>query len=181
MRKHKDLPITFCSWYQCNRLDEISSGMEDLVESNELIARGEEFNICKSLGYDILPGNPTEAEAYRAGRKALEEERMRAAAAAYKEARIKALQIEAKKEKERKENLRGLFWLFIGLPSIIAAIAGLAWLLRTIFFIACDGVEALWSLICANVFLITLLFIPSIIIFAGYKIESKKKQNKDIK
>lgn len=182
MRKHSDLPITFASWYQCNRLDEISSGIEDLVGFSETISRGEEFNICKRLGYDILSGsNVTEADAYRAGKREYDKIcRREAALRKWREER------QAREDTEALDGcLKGLFTLFIGVPVIlalvVAGVMGLAWLMRTIFFGACDAVSGLYSLICSNIFFIALFLIPSTIIFVGHKIESKKKQNKHIK
>lgn len=186
MRKHKDFPITFSSWYQCNRLDEISSGIEDLVGYGETISQGEEFNICKALGYEILTGsNVSEGEAYRAGKRELENRR-RIKAEKERAWKLRSLELKEKAKKEKKEEdkkgcLGGLFTLFVGLPALLAAVAGLAWLMRTIFFAACDAVNGLYSLICSNIFLVVLFLIPSTIIFVGHKIESKKKQNKDIK
>lgn len=189
MRKHKDFPITFSSWYQCNRLDEISSGIEDLVGYGETISRGEEFNICKALGYEILTGSDvSEGDAYRAGKRELENRRRIKAEKeiAWKlrslELKEKAREEEKEKKKEEKKGcLGGMLTLFVGLPALLAVVAGLAWLMRTVFFIACDAVSELYSLICSNIFLVVLFLIPSTIIFVGHKIESKKKQNKDIK
>lgn len=180
MRKHKDFPITFSSWYQCNRLDEISSGIEDLVGYGKTISRGEEFNICKALGYEILTGsNVSEGEAYRAGKRELENRRRREAALRqWREARQASNAADI--SKELKGCLGGLLALFVGLPALLAVVLGLAWLMRTIFFAACDAVSGLYSLICSNIFLIVLFLIPSTIIFVGHKIESKKKQTKDI-
>lgn len=178
MRKHEDLPITFSSWYQCNRLDEISSGIEDLVEYGETISKGEEFNICKGLGYEILTGsNVTEADAYRAGKRELEKRRKQKA----EERRV----MEARQTEKAVEATRGclgeLLILLIGFPALSIGVVFLAWLMRKVFFITCDAVSGLYSLICSNIFLIALFLIPSTIIFVGHKIETKKNQNKHIK
>ena len=205
MRKHNDFPITFASWYQCNRLDEISSGIEDLVGGikdlkggikgleghSKVISQGAGFNICKALGYEILGPNVSEGEAYVAGKLKIEEEARR------KEEEQRARDLEfwkrmeeqrkiskaaRQREEEEKKNSPGCaFILFVVLPGILAAVAGLALLMRAIFFAACDAASGLYSLICSNIFFIALFLIPSTIIFVGHKIESKKKQNKHIK
>lgn len=178
MRKHKDLPITFCSWYQCNRLDEISSGIEDLVEYGETISKGEEFNICKALGYEKLTGsNVSEADAYRAGKREYEKIcRQKAEERRLKEAR------EAREDAEALDGCFGaLFTLVLGVPALLAVVAGLAWLMIKLFAITCDAAVGLYGLICSNIFFIVLFLIPSTIIFVGHKIETKKKQNKHIK
>lgn len=182
MRKHKDLSITFCSWYQCNRLDEISSGVEDLVGYSETISKGEEFNICKALGYEKLTGaNVSEGEAYRVGKREYEKIcKQKAEERRLREAR------EARKEAEELDGcLGGLLTLFLGIPAavvaVVGAVAGLAWLMIKLFDITCDAAVGLYGLICSNIFFIVLFLIPSTIIFVGHKIESKKKQNKHIK
>lgn len=199
MRKHSDLPITFASWYQCNRLDEISSGVEDLIggikgleDQGKVISRSAEFNICKAKGYEILGSKATEAEAYLTGKRKIEEEARRKEAEKRareeREFRRRMEEIEKmskvvneQKVKEKKDSPGCAFILFVVLPGILGAVAGLAWLMRAIFFAVCDAVSGLYSLICSNIFLIALFLIPSTIIFVGHKIETKKNQNKHIK
>lgn len=198
MRKHSDFPITFASWYQCNRLDEISSGVEDLVGGikglegqGKVICQSAEFNICKAKGYEILGSNATEAEAYLTGKRKIEEEARRKEAE--KRARedrefrqrmeeIRKMSEVANEQKGKKKDSPGCaFILFVMLPGILGAVAGLAYLMRAIYFAACDAAVGLYGLICSNIFFIVLFLIPSTIIFVGHKIESKKKQNKYIK
>lgn len=174
MRKHSDLPITFASWYQCNRLDEISSGIEDLVEYGAIISKGEEFNIFKALGYEILGGsNVTEGEAYMAGKRKYEEIRKQKEEEARAEMERRRLFEEAMEE-SRKAKAKNIKPTSIWLPFLIV-ICCPALLIFAFAAILCPN--ELYNLICNNIFFIALFLIPSTIIFVGHKIETKKKQN----
>lgn len=76
-----------------------------------------------------------------------------------------------------------LFLFIIWLPAIVV---GICLMLKIIKFI-CEVVNDLTSsfiydavsgLTSSDIFLISLFLVPSTIIFVGYKIETKKKQNK---
>lgn len=180
IKKHTNSPITFCSWYQCDRLDEISSGMEDLVKYGETISKGEEFNIYKAFGYELLGSNVTEGEAYLAGKrrheeilKQKEEEKRRAERERW-ESIMESGTIynpwmgERKKSKPetKPENNRSLIlvcFLCLLLPATV------------VLFYIFDNASEICNLICNNIFLIALFLIPSTIIFVGHKIETRKR------
>lgn len=171
----------FVTHHLCDRADEISSGMEDVVKYSEIISKGEEFNIYKAFGYELLGSNVTEGEAYLAGKrrheeilKQKEEEKRRA-----EQERVRLLNMQCandKKEKYIKQanrcpavvRLLTSFYVFL-----LLLVLGIVAVLK-IRSLICDNIGELYNLICNNIFLIALFLIPTIIIYVGYKIEAKK-------
>lgn len=181
IKKPTTSPITFASWYQCDRLDEISSGMEDLVKYGETISKGEKFNIYKAFGYELLGSNVTEGEAYLAGKRRHEEilkqkeEEKRRAERERLESIMELLDSSesgpiynpwmGEWKKSKPENNRSLIlvcFLCLLLPAIV------------VLFYIFDNASEICNLICNNIFLIALFLVPTIIIYVGYKIEAKK-------